>query len=361
MTIDTERALGALATDKHPADALREAVERHLGSPVEQYEDYETLEKARAAVAELPEAERRERTLAYLRAWDGSDDYESQSRLARAGFAQGIDYHHLEHGEGLGADKLWWPSLAPISCYDVQDLMQAMVFAGEGGDALATLVDYAAFGRADPRVFELMRQAHTKKEEYSVIRVSFGSPRATDDRLLELMLVRPGDPPELPLAEVLARMVDMQTQGALGVETLGVCSRWLAKRGHAPIAPPIQLGSRDSWDGGHAGGAMAAQAFLAHVWSADEPLVEQTAHDLFKRMTHPPGVVAICESLPFEDKVVVEGDGKYWRLYRKGRLVVTHSGAKGKAGRIALKLHPTLAKAQKDSASAVKKKRDELM
>ena len=355
MPIDIDRVVAALATASRPAQALRPVVHRFLttlGSYGQEYEDFQALAAARASISPLPADERRARADAFLRAWDGGAERGAQARLARAGFAQGIAYHHVTGEPALG------DSLAPISSLDVEGLMQALCFAGGRGEALATCVAYVTGGPRDPEALAWMRRAHERKEPLQLVTVCFASPRAVNDRLLELMLARPGDGDAVPLSETLSRMLLLQTTGAQDVEKIGVCARWFAARGHEPVAPPISLHT-DGWDGGHAGGAMAVQQLLARVWSADATLAEVFADGLLSRMWAPQYVSALCESLPFETKVALADTSKYWRLYRQGRLVVTHSGKLGKDGRAISKLHATVAKAERDADKKISKKREE--
>lgn len=353
MTIDHGRVAAALATPQHPEQEVEPVVERYLRESDydDEYEDFLALESFRTALAGLAEPERRRRAVAFAACWDGNADAEARARFARAGFAQGIDYHQLRDGD---EPELLGPSFAPISWYDVDGLMGVLAHVGGTGEHLAACVDFAAFGTRDPRVFEWFGEAFERKNPYDVIALTFASPRETDDRLLELMLAPLGHDHPIALERFVDHVLSWQSTGAQDVERLDVCSRWLEARGHRPVAPAIDLRDPRTWDGGHRSGGNAVQRFLARLWAADPALVEPAAENLFKRMWAPAVVAAVCASLPFEEKVELADRVEYKRLYRQGRLVVTHTGKAGKAGRVSVTLHPDAAKA----AKAAKKKAD---
>ena len=101
------------------------------------------------------------------------------------------------------------------------------------------------------------------------------------------------------------------------------------------------------------------EAALAAGLEGGADFAEVFADGLLSRMWAPQYVSALCESLPFETKVALADTSKYWRLYRQGRLVVTHSGKLGKDGRAISKLHATVAKAERDADKKISKKREE--
>jgi hypothetical protein len=222
-----------------------------------------------------------------------------------------------------------------------------LAHAGGTGEQLAACVDFAAFGTRDPRVSEWFREAFERKPSHVVLTSSFTSPRPTDDRLLELFLAPLGD--DVPVDRFAEHVITLQSVGAQGPEMLGVCSRWLEARGHAPVAPAIDL-REPGWDGGHRTGGNAVQSFLARVWAADPHAFEDAAQQLFERMMAPGVVAAICASLPFEEKLEVDDGERFRRLFRQGRLLVTHTGRNGQSGRIGVTLHADREKAEKAAA-----------
>ncbi len=369
MTIDLQRVVDALATPTVPAEELWPVARRFL-TQTENYEleyaDFSAFERARGAIAKLGASERLRRALDYARAWAGSSDIEINSRFARAAFAQGINFSHLDPEEGCGPDALWWPSVADISSYDVQGLMDVAVRSGGSGDALADCIAFAV-SEPDAPQLESARQlakavfcrARERLDDYEMLSLSFASPRRVNDRLLELMLARPGDPERVPMGEVVTRMLAIQS--GTDVETHDVCSRWLEARGHARTGEGVTLGDPSVWDGGHASGATAAQRFLARVWSAADIPIDEVAAKVIGRVAHAEYKAAVCASLPFEQKETVTGERKSFQLFRVGRLVVTRSAAPGKGGRANVKLHATVAKAEADARRKLAKSRRDLL
>lgn len=350
MAVNANRITEALETSQHSQDEIRPVVRRIL-THSDRYIDYmDTVESEayRQALSELSAEERQRRTVALASCWDGKGDLTEWENFARMCFADGVENYDVWDDE----QKLNGTGFAPISWPDVLDLMRALFHINGTGEHLAACLAYAAFGVQEPHVFEWFREISQQLGPTRTISMTFRSLPEVNDRLLALVVAHL-DEEGISVESFIKYVPQLSGMGAQDAAMLGACCRWLEAQGAEPIVRAIELRNFKSgswvWDGGHALGANAVHAFLARVWSVDADLIDVVAQEIFDEMEGGKELIGpICSNLPFGDKFESVVSSKFRRIYRQGRLMVSHTGKVGARGRVTTKLHKDVAKAEKD-------------